>query len=239
MAYQVSALLFMCMGIISSNCISFGLPMLTYYPYHKGKASSGGWLTSSFIGLDGNGLQCFKKDDDLDDAALPGWLAAGSNTSKMSRWTSCRLDEVCGGNGETPQYEWRIDPRHPEYMVNWIQKLNLLCKPQQLKWMTPVMASGVVLALILVPSISDKFGRKNVYNSSLVISMIAQLILLFIDQSEVAIGMLFVIGATWPGRCIVGTAYLVEFFASTHQLAVLFVVLLVNAISILMIPYSF
>lgn len=124
-------------------------------------------------------------------------------------------------------------------MMNWVQKLNLLCKPQQLKWMTPVMATGVVLALTLVPSIADKFGRKNVYNTSLVLSMIAQLVLLLIDQSEVAIGLLFIIGATWPGRCIVGTAYIVEFFSRKHQLAVLFIVLLVNAISIFIIPFTF
>lgn len=101
------------------------------------------------------------------------------------------------------------------------------------------MATGVVLALTLVPSIADKFGRKNVYNTSLVLSMIAQLVLLLIDQSEVAIGLLFIIGATWPGRCIVGTAYIVEFFSRKYQLAVLFIVLLVNAISIFIIPFTF
>lgn len=37
MAYQGATVFFMCMGIISSNCISFGLPLLTYYPYHKGR----------------------------------------------------------------------------------------------------------------------------------------------------------------------------------------------------------
>lgn len=171
--------------------------------------------------------------------ALPSWLVENSTANKVSRWTSCRLDEVCSGTSGAAQYEWRIDPRHPEYMMNWIQKLNLLCKPQQLKWMTPVMALGVVLALTLVPSISDRFGRKNVYSSSLVICMIAQLALLLVDQSEVAIGLLFVVGATWPGRCIVGTAYVLEFFPRSHQPAVLFAVLLANAISIFMIPFSF
>jgi MFS family permease len=124
-------------------------------------------------------------------------------------------------------------------MVNWVQKLNLLCKPQQLKWMTPVMALGVALALTLIPSIADKFGRKNVYNSSLVVSMIAQLALLLVDSSEVAIGLLFAIGATWPGRCIVGTVYTLEFFPESHQLGALLVILMANAVSISLIPLSF
>jgi hypothetical protein len=36
--------------------------------------------------------------------------------------------------------------------------------------------------------------------------------LLLIDKSEIAIVLLFFIGATWPGQCIVGTAYTLEFF---------------------------
>lgn len=238
MAYQGATLLFMCLGIISSNCISFGLPLLTYYPYHSGRASPTGPFSAHALGLDGTGLQCYKKDEQVEETALPSWLTENSTASKMSRWTSCRVDEVCGAGG-VAQYEWRIDPRHPEYMTNWVQKLNLLCKPQQLKWMTPGMALGVVVALTLVPSISDMFGRKNVYTTSLVISMIAQLALLLVDQSEIAIGLLFIIGATWPGRCIVGTSYALEFFPRSHQSAVLFFLLLVNAISISAVPFSF
>lgn len=26
-------------------------------------------------GLDGNGLQCFRKDDDIDDSTLPSWIS--------------------------------------------------------------------------------------------------------------------------------------------------------------------
>lgn len=58
MAYQCVTLLFMCLGIISSNCISFGLPLLTYYPYHQGRASPTGPFSATALGLDGTGLQC-------------------------------------------------------------------------------------------------------------------------------------------------------------------------------------
>jgi len=105
--------------------------------------------------------------------------------------------------------------------------------------MTAAMALGVVLALLVVPSVGDKYGRKNVFATSLVLTLIAQLALLIVDQGEVAIALLFVVGATWPGRCIVGTAYVLEFFPQSSQQPVLFTILMVNAGSIFLIPFSF
>ena len=51
--------------------------------------------------------------------------------------------------------------------------------------------------------------------------------------------MLFVIGATWPGKCIIGTVYAMEFYPLSMQKSVLFVILILNAISISAIPLSF
>ena len=87
--------------------------------------------------------------------------------------------------------------------------------------MTPAMALGVVLSLVAVPSVADSYGRKQVYLSSLLISLIAQLMLLLTDESEIAIALLFLIGATWPGKCIVGMAYALEFFPQSMQHALL------------------
>ena len=63
--------------------------------------------------------------------------------------------------------------------------------------------------------------------------------LLFINQSEIAIGMLFIVGATWPGKCIVGTTYAIEFFPKFMQNALILFILLSNTISIAVIPLTF
>ena len=103
--------------------------------------------------------------------SVPNWMQDSNDSVGSYQWTSCKIEDICSNS--TGPVEWRIDPKNPEHMNNWIQKFNLICKPHQLKWMTPVMALGVILSLVIVPSVSDKFGRKNVYNSSLIISLFA------------------------------------------------------------------
>ena len=70
MCYQHITVCFMIMGIVSSNCISFGLPMLTYFPQSllhggvkaSGRTGGGLWRGSGGMGAEGTGLQCLRRD---------------------------------------------------------------------------------------------------------------------------------------------------------------------------------
>lgn len=130
MAYQHVILLFMTLGIISSNCISFGLPMLIYDPLHlHGRAQSNSAALSA-LGIEGTGIQCFKRNHGHGDGqAVTGssWMSDAAHSSKQGHWTSCHVQDICNQHGAAP--EWRIDPKHPEHMRNWNQKFNLICKP--------------------------------------------------------------------------------------------------------------
>lgn len=105
--------------------------------------------------------------------------------------------------------------------------------------MKPSLAIGVALSLFFIPSLSDVYRHKNIYCLSILVSVVAQILLLTMNLSVVAIAMLFLIGATWPGRCIVGTAYILEFFPQLRQKQQLFILLLINIISIAPLPFSF
>lgn len=47
---------------------------------------------------------------------------------------------------------------------------------------------------------------------------------------------LFFVGASWPGRCIVGMQYILEFFPSESRVRQTLILLIINAASILASP---
>ena len=56
----------------------------------------------------------------------------------------------------------------PEFIDNWVNKLDLLCVPHaKVGLMGSAFFIGVLIAIIWVPSSSDKYGRLNFFRMSL------------------------------------------------------------------------
>lgn len=59
-----------------------------------------------------------------------------------------------------------------EYIDNWVEKWDMLCEP---KWKIGLLGAicfvGVLISTAFVPLLSDKFGRKVVFVSTLAVSV--------------------------------------------------------------------
>jgi len=89
----------------------------------------------------------------------------------------------------------------------------MTCSSYQPEFFILSLVCGIILALLFVPSLSDKYGRKSIFCVSLIISVIAQLGLVLVDQQNIAFALLAIIGVAWPGKMIVGLSYGLEFFS--------------------------
>lgn len=87
-------------------------------------------------------------------------------------WKSCTKEEICSRGLSKDDY--RADTNDDEYFDNWVEKYDLLCEP---KMKVGLIASmyfiGLIVFIVFVPPLADRFGRKWVFIATLVISVIA------------------------------------------------------------------
>lgn len=73
------------------------------------------------------------------------------------------------------------------------------------------MVAGILFSLLFVPNIADKSGRKATFVYSLLLSLFVQFGLLLSENSMVTLGLLGLLGMTWPGKTLVGLMYILDF----------------------------
>lgn len=87
-------------------------------------------------------------------------------------WKPCTKEEICSRGLSKDDY--RPDTNDDEYFDNWVNKYDLLCEP---KMKVGLIASmyfiGLIVFIIFVPPLADRFGRKWVFIVTLIISVIA------------------------------------------------------------------
>lgn len=103
-----------------------------------------------------------------------------------------------------------------EYIDNWVspEKLDLLCEPKyKIGLLGSFYFAGVVLTILWVPLISDRcFGRRKIFLISYTIFIIGFSGLIWSHSLIETYVYMFIIGACFPGRIIIGLTYLIEFF---------------------------
>ena len=104
------------------------------------------------------------------------------------------------------------DTSDPEYLDNWVNKLDLLCEPKyKIGLIGSMYFVGVITSLTFVPVMADRCGRKWAYLGTLCLSAFAQLALIITRNLYEVYVYEFFFGATWAGRIIVGLSYVLEF----------------------------
>ena len=94
--------------------------------------------------------------------------------STRSEWKECTKTEICERGLNKDQY--RPDRSDDEYIENWVgpDKFNLLCEP---KWKIGLLGSmffiGVVATMLVLPPLSDAYGRRYTFLFTLILSIIA------------------------------------------------------------------
>lgn len=99
--------------------------------------------------------------------------------------------------------------------------------------------AGVFLSLLFVPSIADKYGRRNIYAICLGVSLVAQFGLIASEQIWVAEMCLILTGFAWIGCLIVGLLYILEFFPVKKRTGLVIAYLLIQGWLACMLPKYF
>lgn len=126
---------------------------------------------------------------------------------KYGKWVPCEKEEICKNN-----LDYLPDKEEPEYLDNWVQKFDMLCQPKEKVGMLgSAYFVGILLGLLIVPRLSDKYGRKAPFLGTMLLSFIAQTGLMVSHTLDSAIFFMLLTGCTFPGKNIVGLNYLLEF----------------------------
>jgi len=95
-------------------------------------------------------------------------------------WKECTKEDICEQSLDQDHYratEIKSDDIWDETIDNWVSpdKFNLLCEP---KWKVGLLGSfffiGVVATMLVIPPLSDAYGRRVIFLLVLLISIIAQ-----------------------------------------------------------------
>ena len=103
---------------------------------------------------------------------------APKETSK-GFWHNCTKTDICehkpyGKNHLRPLIV-RPNVTDHEYIENWVQKLDLLCESKdRLGLLGSAFFAGILISLVIIPQLSDKFGRKYIFVTTLTLSLVAQ-----------------------------------------------------------------
>lgn len=125
-------------------------------------------------------------------------------------WHECTKSEIC--NEGISKDNYRPVESEDEYIDNWIEQYDLLCEP---KWKIGLIGStyffGLICTIIILPCIADKKGRKLVNIISHIVFIIAAIALVFASDITTLFILIFICGATFGGKIIVGINHLLEF----------------------------
>ena len=226
MLYQWVCFVAITAGMVCANPLHYGLYLLLHYPNHE---------LTTYPGAKhrGTGMQCYERDKELEEASLPSWLTDGNQVNRLMRWAPCTRAHIC----ETDGLRWRVDPKDPEHMLNFVQRFDLVCSDSGPKTMITAAVVATIIGLIFIPSYSDNYGRKNPFLLSLSVSLVAQFVLIWSWQFEIAVAAMVLIGLTWGGKVVAGTAYILEFFPNQAWPKLIFFICLAQAFSLIALPY--
>jgi len=121
-------------------------------------------------------FECFKKDEFLKDMTLPSWLTEDNQVNKVSRWVPCDAFEICNFNNPyiNDRSLFRTSSSNGD-ITNFYDRKMIFCDDfdRTEYWLPIAMYVGMFFSLLIVPSIADKYGRRNVYCICLATSMLA------------------------------------------------------------------
>ena len=89
---------------------------------------------------------------------------------KADLWVPCTQHEICHNVKNTI---FRAIKSDEFYLDNWVEKLDLVCEPDtRIGYIGSAFFAGLLMGLAFIPTISDKYGRRPVFNGCLIASVI-------------------------------------------------------------------
>jgi MFS family permease len=82
---------------------------------------------------------------------------------------ACTSDQICQGQS-TPQVPYSIDKDDKYSLNNWVEQLDLICASnQEMGWIGSSFFIGAASTCLLIPPLSDRKGRKQVFLVSMIL----------------------------------------------------------------------
>lgn len=106
---------------------------------------------------------------------------------------------------------FRFDQTDPEYIDNWIQKFDLLCKPSEyIGLIGSCYMVGMFIGFFILPPYSDTYGRRPIFIMTMILSTFAQGVILFTSSIHRLFLFMIILGTTFSGKNIVGLNFAIE-----------------------------
>ena len=158
---------------------------------------TGGWIVYGIVFLE-------LITEDAYECILPG---------TTDKWTSCdRQKDIC--DRKLPKDKWRINYDTPRTYHNWVDpsELDLSCVEGSIIGLIgSAFFLGFAVSASFTPYLSDKYGRKKPYLTSLSLQTIAYVGIFFSTNLYFTIFGFFLVGLSSGGRCAIGTNYMNEY----------------------------
>lgn len=139
--------------------------------------------------------------------------------NEQSLWVDCTQKYIC--DQKLSKSNYRPVKSDPEYLNNWVDKLDLLCKPKhEIGYLGSSFFFGIVSSVIWVPLLSDKYGRSPLIIFVLSLQLVAYSGLYLTTSLKMAYVCLACLGMTFPGKHIVCFNYVLEITPTKYQQSV-------------------
>ena len=90
-----------------------------------------------------------------------------------NQWQSCTKTHICETYYPHEIREglsYRSVKSDPNYLNNWVDKLGMLCESQSnIGFLGSSYYIGIVMAMLVIPALSDYYGRKTVFFCTMVL----------------------------------------------------------------------
>lgn len=147
----------------------------------------------------------------------PIWECYDDNSQE---WFICDKKKICGEAINTERY--RPVESEDEYLSNWVQQYDILCEP---KWKIGLIGTiyftGALITILPLTYIADANGRQWISFITNLAFCLCVFILANMQELDFAYFMLFLAGATFGGRMVVGQTHLNEYMIAAEKQTVI------------------
>lgn len=156
----------------------------------------------------------------------------------MKTWKSCTVEEICAE--KMPKNKYRPVKTDEEFFDNWVEKLDMLCKPQsEVGILGSCFFFGLMVTILWMPQYSDKYGRLFVIQLTLVVQLITFIGFCFNTTITGAAINMTLLGMTHPGKNIIFFNYTLEVVPKHLKSTIVNFVMLLDACWIFILCFSF
>lgn len=128
----------------------------------------------------------------------------------------CTAKNICDDDPRITS--WSINYNDPNSLHNWVERLDLMCKPD---WVVSMLSTafwiGYIATMLWMPRIADVHGRKMIFAIGVSVSALLYTVVVFSKNFYLTLVAIFFFGVTNTIRTIIGFVYMSELMPKSSQ----------------------